>query len=105
VSGHLHVQTAIPWGKGPQYPLYRRRGGPQSLSGRCAEKKNVLPLPGFEKFLPRRIVIKTNTQRTDWRQDIDRKNNERLTKQIREYNPRGRRSVGRPRRRWGELEG
>jgi hypothetical protein len=32
-------------------------------------------------------------------QHIDRMNNERLTKQIREYNPRGRRSVGRPRSR------
>jgi hypothetical protein len=42
---------------------------------------------------------------TDWQQHIDRINNETLTKQIREYNPRGRRTVGRPRRRWSELEG
>jgi hypothetical protein len=48
---------------------------------------------------------KIKQNRTDWRKHIDRTNNERLTKQIREYNPRGRRSVGRPRRRWSELEG
>jgi hypothetical protein len=39
---------------------------------------------------------KIKQKRTDWRQHIDRMNNERLTKQIREYNPRGRRSIGRP---------
>jgi hypothetical protein len=48
---------------------------------------------------------KIKQKSTEWRQHIDRMNNERLTKQIREYNPRGRRSVGRPRRRWSELEG
>ena len=47
---------------------------------------------------------KIKQKRTDWRQHIDRMNNERLTKQITEYNPRGRRSVGRPCRRWSELE-
>jgi hypothetical protein len=48
---------------------------------------------------------KIKRKRTEWRQYIDRMNNGRLTIQIREYNPRGRRSVGRPRRRWSELEG
>jgi hypothetical protein len=48
---------------------------------------------------------KIKQKRTDWRQQIDRMNNERLTKQIPEYNPRGRRNVGRPRRRWSDLEG
>jgi hypothetical protein len=48
---------------------------------------------------------KIKQKRTDWRQHKDRKNNGRLTKQIREYNTRGRRSVGRPRQRWSELEG
>jgi hypothetical protein len=50
-------------------------------------------------------MIKTKQKRTDWRQHKDRMNNERLTIQIREYNPRGRRSVGRPRRRWSKIEG
>jgi hypothetical protein len=47
---------------------------------------------------------KMQQKRTE-RQHKDRMNNERLTKQTREYSPRGRRSVGRPRRRWSELEG
>jgi hypothetical protein len=48
---------------------------------------------------------KIKQKRTEWIQHIDRMNNERLTIQIREYNPRGRWSVGSPRRRWSELEG
>jgi hypothetical protein len=47
---------------------------------------------------------KIKQKRTDSRQHVDRMNNERLTKQIGEYNPRGRRSVGRSSRRWSELE-
>jgi hypothetical protein len=47
---------------------------------------------------------KIKQKRTEW-QHKDRMNNERLTIQIREYSPRGRRTVGRPRRRWSELEG
>jgi hypothetical protein len=34
VSGQLHVPAALPSGKEPRYPLDRRVGGPQSLSGR-----------------------------------------------------------------------
>jgi hypothetical protein len=30
------------------YPLYRRLGGPQSLSGRGGEEKNSQPLPGLD---------------------------------------------------------
>jgi hypothetical protein len=32
----------------PQYPLYKRLGGPQSQSGLYGEEKNPLPLPGIE---------------------------------------------------------
>jgi hypothetical protein len=35
-------------GKEPQYPLYRRLGGPQVGSGRFKEQKNPFLLPGFE---------------------------------------------------------
>jgi hypothetical protein len=35
-------------GKNPQAPLNRKLDGPQSWSGQCAEKKNVLPLPRIE---------------------------------------------------------
>jgi hypothetical protein len=34
--------------KSPCYPLDRRLGGPQSLSGRGGEEKNSQPLPTFE---------------------------------------------------------
>jgi hypothetical protein len=32
-----------PRGNGPRYPLDRRLGGPQSLSGPCGEEKNLAP--------------------------------------------------------------
>jgi hypothetical protein len=32
VSGQLHAPAALPLGKSSRYPLYRRLGGPQSLS-------------------------------------------------------------------------
>jgi hypothetical protein len=48
VSGQLHAPAALsPGGKNPRYLLDIRLGGPQSLSGRCGEEKN-LALPGIE---------------------------------------------------------
>jgi hypothetical protein len=38
-------------GKSPRYPLDKRLGGPQSLSGRRGLKKNPLPLSGIEPRL------------------------------------------------------
>jgi hypothetical protein len=43
VSGQLHAPTALPLGKGPRYPFYRRLGGPQSRSGRYGEAKIFNP--------------------------------------------------------------
>jgi hypothetical protein len=40
-----------PQGKSPWYPLDRRLGGPQSLSGLGGEEKNSQPLPGLEPQL------------------------------------------------------
>jgi hypothetical protein len=37
MSGQLHAPAAIPPGKSPWYPFYRRLGGPQSWSGRYGE--------------------------------------------------------------------
>jgi hypothetical protein len=37
VSGQLHAPAALPPGKSPRYPFYRRLGGPQSRSGRYGE--------------------------------------------------------------------
>jgi hypothetical protein len=39
---------ALPRGKDPRYPLYRRVGGPQSRSGHRGYRKNPLPLPGIK---------------------------------------------------------
>jgi hypothetical protein len=43
VGGHRHAPAALPPGK-RLYPLYRRLGGLQDLSGRCGKSR---PLPGF----------------------------------------------------------
>jgi hypothetical protein len=50
-SGQLHAPAALPQGKGPQYPLYTRLGGPQNRSGRCGQENNLLSLPGIEPRL------------------------------------------------------
>jgi hypothetical protein len=43
VSGQLHAPAALPPGKSPRYPFYRRLGGPQSRSGRYGEVKIFYP--------------------------------------------------------------
>jgi hypothetical protein len=43
LSRQLHVPTALPPEKDPRYPLDRRLGGPQSLSGRRGEDKILDP--------------------------------------------------------------
>jgi hypothetical protein len=40
VSGQIHAPAALPQGKSQCYPLDRRLGGAQSLSGRGGEEKN-----------------------------------------------------------------
>jgi hypothetical protein len=37
MSGQLHAPAALPPGKSPWYPFYRKLGGPQSRSGRYGE--------------------------------------------------------------------
>jgi hypothetical protein len=44
VGGQRHTPAALPSGK-TRYPLYRRLGGPQSLSGRVRKKS---PPPEFD---------------------------------------------------------
>jgi hypothetical protein len=51
VSGQLHAPAALPPGKRPRYPFYRRLGGPQSRTGRYGEVK-IFTLPGLELPLP-----------------------------------------------------
>jgi hypothetical protein len=43
MSGQLHAPIALPLWKEPQYPMDRRLGGPQSLSGGHGEEKIVDP--------------------------------------------------------------
>jgi hypothetical protein len=64
VSGELHAHAALPPGKSPRYPFYRRLGGPQSRSARYEEVK-MFTLPGFELPLP--LVVQPVASRyTDW---------------------------------------
>jgi hypothetical protein len=52
VSGQLHVPAALPPGKSPRYPFYRRLGGTQSRSGRYGEVQIFFILSGVELPLP-----------------------------------------------------
>jgi hypothetical protein len=54
VSGQLHAPAALPPGKSPRYPFYRRLGGPQSRSGRCGEVKVFYPTGTRTSALPGR---------------------------------------------------
>jgi hypothetical protein len=49
-SGQLHAPAALPLGEILFYPLDRKLGVPQSLSGRGGEEKKLpsFPLPGIE---------------------------------------------------------
>jgi len=44
MGGQRHASAALPLGK-TRYPLYKRLGGPQGLSGRV---RIISPLPGFD---------------------------------------------------------
>jgi hypothetical protein len=57
VSGQRHAPAALnPQGKNPEYPLYRRLGGPQSRSRLTGYRQNPLPLPGIQPRSPGRPV-------------------------------------------------
>jgi hypothetical protein len=51
VSGQLHAPAALPPGKSPRYPFYRRLGGPQSRSGRY-EEENIFDPTGTRTLAP-----------------------------------------------------
>lgn len=51
-SGRLYPRPFNPAVKNPWYPLRRRLGGPQGLSGRCGMQKHLFPLQRIEaRFL------------------------------------------------------
>jgi hypothetical protein len=43
VNGQFHTIAALLWGKSRRYQLYRKLGGPQSLTGRCGKYRICLP--------------------------------------------------------------
>jgi hypothetical protein len=69
MSGQLDAPAASPQGNSPRYPLDRRLGGPQSLSGRGGEERRISLLlpPGIEpqsvsmvfETLSQPILVKT----------------------------------------------
>jgi hypothetical protein len=64
VSGQLHAPAALPPGKEPWYPLYRRLGGPQSRYGHGGEEKNYQTQPGFDSRRELGIFLFTTASRT-----------------------------------------
>jgi hypothetical protein len=62
VSGQLHAPAALPLGRSPRYPLDRRLGGPQSLSGRGGEEKNSKPLSGIESPIIQSVAQSCTTE-------------------------------------------
>jgi hypothetical protein len=64
LSGQLHAPVALPSGKSPRYPFYRRLGEPQSRSGWYGEVKIVYPTgtrtPDPSVFQP------VTSRYTDW---------------------------------------
>jgi hypothetical protein len=63
VSGQLHAPAALPPGKSPRYPFYRRLGGPQSRSGRYGEVK--MTLSGLDLSPPPLVVQPVASRYTD----------------------------------------
>jgi hypothetical protein len=57
VSGQIHPQ-----GKSPLYPLDRRVGGSQSLSGRGGEGKNIQTLPEPESPIIQPVAHRYTTE-------------------------------------------
>jgi hypothetical protein len=49
LNGQLHAPAALSV-RAPQYPLYKRLEGPQSLYGRCGVEQNLIALPGIESL-------------------------------------------------------
>jgi hypothetical protein len=55
LSGQLHTPATLPRGKNTQYPLDRRLGGFQSLSG-CTGKEKKIPIPN-DAYSPSNISV------------------------------------------------
>jgi len=51
-----------PQGKSLRYPLDRKLGGPQSLSGRGGEENNFKPTPGIESAIAQPVASRYTGQ-------------------------------------------
>lgn len=49
-----------------------------------------------------KLIDRITKYRSDWKQHVDRMKEDRIPKLMMSYNPRGRRSVGRPKTRWAQ---
>jgi hypothetical protein len=61
-----------------------------------------------EKLGVQNIVLEIKQYQREWLQHIERMDTDRIPKQTLKYRPKGKRSIGRPRKRWKDrlhLEG
>jgi hypothetical protein len=53
-----------------------------------------------EKLGVQNIVLEIKLYQREWLQHVERKDTDRIPKQAMKYRPKGKRSIGRPRKRW-----
>jgi hypothetical protein len=61
-----------------------------------------------EKLGVQNIVLEIKEYQREWLQHVERMDRDRIPKQALKYRPKGKRSIGRPRKRWNDqlhLEG
>jgi hypothetical protein len=62
VSGQVHAPAALPHGKSPRYPFYRRLGGLQSWSRRDSEERNPCLFRVLKSSCPDRSLVTIHTE-------------------------------------------
>jgi hypothetical protein len=55
-----------------------------------------------EKFGVQNTVLEIKQYQAEWLQHVERMGTDRITRQALKYRPKGKRSTGRPRKRWKE---
>jgi hypothetical protein len=54
----------------------------------------------LEIGIVRNIILEIKQYQKEWLQHVDRMDTDRIPKQALKYRPKGKRSIGRPRKRW-----
>jgi hypothetical protein len=62
LSDQLHAPPLYSQGKSPLYPMDRRLGGTQSLSGYGGEEKHFQPLTGMDPLIIQPVVQRYTTE-------------------------------------------